>query len=228
MINDNKYRNLQGGDGLLAVFDVEGVLVDGEFMPELAKLVGKEREVHEITLAGIKGEIKWEDGLKRRIELLKGLRYEDCQRVANSLPLMRGAKELFRELRRLGYKTMGVSGGPSMLANRVKEELGLDHVISNELKFNDGKLSGVEIRVTSNKANALKEYIERLGWNGMRAVAVVDGANDLKLFEIAALKVAFNAQPIVKERADVVVDEKDLSKLIAIFENFSRNSLNQG
>lgn len=210
---------------MLAVFDVEGVLVDGEFLPELAKLVGKEKEVYKITLAGIRGEIKWEDGLKRRIELLKGLKYEDCQRVANSLPLMKGARELFRELRRLGYNTMAVSGGPSILVNRVKEELGLDQVLSNELMFRGGKLSGVKIRVTSNKVDALKEQIRKLGWEGKRIVAVVDGANDLKLFEIAALRIAFNAQPIVKERADIVVDEKDLTKLIPIFENFSRKTV---
>lgn len=207
---------------MLAVFDVEGVLVDGEFLPELAKLVKKEKEVYEITLAGIRGEIKWEDGLKRRIELLKGLKYEDCERVARSLPLMRGAKELFRELRRLGFNTMAVSGGPSILVNRVKEELGLDYALSNELTFKGGRLNGVEIRVTSNKVDALREQIRKLGWGGKRIVAIVDGANDLKLFEIAALRIAFNAQPIVRERADIVMDEKDLTKLVPIFENFSQ------
>ncbi len=201
---------------MLVVFDVEGVLVDGEFLPELARLVGKEREVYEITLAGIRGEIKWEEGLKRRIDLLKGLKYEDCEKVARSLPLMKGAKELFVELKRLGFNTMAVSGGPSLLVNRVKEELGIDHALSNELLFEDGKLSGVKIRVTSNKVDALTERIEKLGWGNKRVVAVVDGANDLKLFEIAKLRIAFNAQPVVKESADVVIDEKDLTSLIPI------------
>lgn len=209
---------------LLAIFDVEGVLVDGEFLPELAKLVKKEKEVYEITLAGIRGEIKWEDGLRRRIELLKGLRYEDCEKVARSLPLMKGAKELIMELKRLGFNAIAVSGGPSILVNRVKDELGLDYALSNELVFKNGRLNGIKIMVTSNKVDVVKEEIKRLGWEGRQIVAVVDGANDLKLFEIASLKIAFNAQPIVKEKADVVVEEKDLTKLIPLFKNFSRTN----
>ena len=40
--------------------------------------------------------------------------------------------------------------------------------------------------------------------------------------EIAELKIAFNAQPIVRERADIVVLEKDLTKLIPIFRRFAK------
>ncbi len=47
---------------MIAIFDVEGVLVDGEFLPELARLVGKEEEVRDITMKGIRGEISWEHG----------------------------------------------------------------------------------------------------------------------------------------------------------------------
>ena len=207
---------------MLAIFDVEGVLIDGEFMPTLAKLIGKEKEVYELTLAGIRGEIKWEDGLRKRVNILRGISYEDCERVARSLPFMRGARELFNELRKMGFNTMAVSGGPSILVNRVKRELGIDYALSNRLIFKDGRLSGVEIRVTSNKVDAVEELIKKLGWGNKRIVAVVDGANDLKLFEIAKLKIAFNAQPIVRERADIVVLEKDLTKLIPIFRRFAK------
>lgn len=200
---------------MLAIFDVEGVLVDGEFMPALARLMGREREVTEITLAGIRGQIRWEEGLLRRVELLRGASYEDCIRVANGLPLMKGARELFRFLKDMKFRTMAVSGGPSILVNRVKAELGIDHAISNELLFSNGRLSGVEMRVTSNKAEALGRLIDELGLKGKR-VSVVDGANDLKLFEIADLRIAFNAQPVVREKADVVVEGKDLSELISV------------
>ena len=53
-------------------------MVDGEFLPELAKLVGKEKEVSEITLKGIRGEIDWAEGLRQRVELVKGVTYEEC------------------------------------------------------------------------------------------------------------------------------------------------------
>ena len=73
---------------LLAIFDTEGVLIDGEFLPELAKIIGKEDEILEITNKGINGEINWEQGLIERINRLKGIPYNECIQMANNLPIM--------------------------------------------------------------------------------------------------------------------------------------------
>ncbi len=205
---------------MIIIFDVEGVLVDGEFLPELAKLVGKEKEVHEITRKGISGEINWEQGLQKRIELLRGLPLEDCLSVSQRLPLMKGAEEMVMKLKEMNALRVGVSGGFSLLANRVKAELDLDHAFSNELVFHDGRLIGYGLLVSSNKAQILSTAFGDM-LSDDKKVAVVDGANDLDLFNLVDLKIAFNAQEIVKQWADVVVDEKDLSvipKVVA--ENF--------
>ena len=45
-------------------------------------------------------------------------------------------------------------------------------------------------------------------------VAVGDGANDISMIESAGIGIAFNAKDSVKEKADVVVDEKDLTKVL--------------
>ena len=79
---------------MLAIFDTEGVLIDGEFLPELAKVVGKEEKIWEITKKGISGEIEWEKGLIERINELKGVSYDDCKRVSDDMPIMEGAKEV--------------------------------------------------------------------------------------------------------------------------------------
>lgn len=210
---------------MLIVFDIEAVLVDGEFLPELAKSVGKEKEVMEITLKGIRGEIKWEEGLKERIGILKGVRYEDASEVARNMRFMKNAEEAVGKLKDLGFVLIGVTGGFSILANRVKRQLKLNYVFSNEMIFDDGKLTGIKLNVNSNKAIALEELIKKLGIGKEETIAVVDGANDLKLFDLAKLKIAFNAQEIVKRRADVVVDEKDLMKLIPYISEFCENSI---
>lgn len=204
---------------IIVVFDVEGVLVDGELLPSLARLVGREEEVSRITLMGIRGEIDWEEGLRRRIRLIKGLSYEDCRRVAESLPLMNGAKEMVGELRRMGAILVGVSGGFTILTSRVRAELGLDHVFSNELVFHSNRLVGYGLLVNSNKTQILRTAFDDL-LDREPKVAVVDGANDLDLFKIADLKIAFNAQPIVRERADVVVDRKDLREVARVIKEY--------
>lgn len=201
------------------VFDVEGVLVDGELLPNLAKLVNKEEEVSRVTLAGIRGEIDWEEGLEKRVNLLKGVKRGDCLKVAQSLPLMRGARQMADRLRRTGSVLVGVSGGFSVLTSRVKAELGLDHVFSNELVFHAEELIGYGLLVNSNKTLILQTAFGDMLKREIK-VAVVDGANDLDLFKIADLKIAFNAQPVVKEKADVVIDEKNLLEVSKTIEEY--------
>lgn len=200
---------------MIAIFDVEGVLVDGEFLPELARLVGREEAVREITMKGIRGEIPWERGLAQRIDLVKGVTHQQCMRVANSLPIMKGAVEMAESLKQMGCLMVGVSGGFSLLTNRVKSELGLDHVFSNELVFHDGRLVGYGLLVNVNKARILKTAFGGM-FGGMRKMAVVDGANDIDLFDLVDLKVAFNAQDIVRRRANAKVDGKNLHPIVEL------------
>jgi len=202
----------------VAIFDIESVLLDAEFLPLLAERVGKEKFVHEITLKGIRGEIKWEDGLRQRIEALKGVKREIVAEVADSMPYMKGAHEVCGELKRRGYVLIGVTGGFTIFADRVKRELGLDYLFSNQLTFNDGELAGIEpLKVKSNSVDGLEKLLVKLKVKKDDIVAVIDGANDMKLFRYASIKIAFNAQPIVKELGNVIVDEKDLKKILEYF-----------
>ncbi len=201
---------------MLAIFDVEGVLFDAEYLPLLAEKVNKEKEIWDITKKGIEGVINWEEGLKKRIDLLRGLSYDTCKEVADSLPIMTGAREACSILKSAGWRLLAVSGGFTIMTERLQKALNLDHVFSNELIFKNGKLDGVTIHVDSDKSRSAKIKIKE--WNEKREniITVVDGANDIKLFDICGLGVAYRAQDIVKDKADVTLDEKDLSKIIPI------------
>ena len=85
---------------MLAIFDTEGVLVDGEFMPQAARLSDKAKEVSEITDQGVRGDIDWVTGLHKRVELLKGISYDDCCSIANEMTIMDGAFETISELKK--------------------------------------------------------------------------------------------------------------------------------
>ncbi len=213
---------------MLAIFDLEGVLVDGEFLPELAKLKGIEDRIWDITLKGIRGEINWEDGLRMRIEELKGASYSDCVNISNSLRLMPGAKEVCKALREMGFMLASVSGGFTLLAERVQKELGLDYFFANELVFVADKLNSVVIRVNSNKANSIQGLVRALKEPKEQIIAVVDGANDLTLFELAGLRVAFCAQPVVESNADVVIKNKDLRLILPHIRRYINNLENNG
>ena len=201
---------------MLAIFDVEGVLYDAEYLPLLAEKVNKENKIWEITKKGIEGKIDWVDGLKERVKLLSGIDYDTCVQVANSLPIMTGAKEACRTLKDAGWKIMAVSGGFTIITDRLKKELGLDFVYSNELVFKDDKLDDVIVNVDADKSKSA--IIKIREWNEKKEdiTVVVDGANDIKLFDISGFGIAFRAQDLVKDLATVTLDEKDLSKVVGL------------
>jgi len=201
---------------LLVIFDVEGVLFDAEYLPILAEKLNKEKEIWDITKKGIQGVINWEEGLRKRVDALKGLDFQTCQEVADSLPIMTGAKEACRILKAAGWKLMAISGGFTIMTERLQKELDLDYVFSNELIFKDGKLNGVTVNVDSDKAKSAKFKIQEWNQNKDDIVVVVDGANDLALFNICGLGIAFRAQDKVKDVANAILEEKDLSKILDI------------
>jgi len=201
---------------LLAIFDVEGVLYDAEYLPLLAEKVNKENQIWEITKKGIEGKIDWVNGLEERVHLLRGIDYDTCIEVANSLPIMTGAKEACLALKNAGWKIMAVSGGFTIITDRLKEELDLDFIYSNKLVFKDGKLDDVVVNVDADKAKAAMIKINEWDEKKENIITVVDGANDVKLFDITGFGIAFRAQDLVKDLATVTLDEKDLSKIIGL------------
>lgn len=209
------------------IFDVEGVLLNAEYLPVLSQLMGpeKEEEIWRITKQGIRGEINWEEGLRRRVSALKGITLEDATRIAKNLEIMPGAKELCSSLKRAGWRMIAVSGGFSIITDRLKGDLGLDKIFCNELIFENGKLVDLKMNVTSDKAAAVMPAIKDWRVNRSDTVVVVDGANDLSLFDIAGYTVGFCPVEKVKERADAVLEIRDLSLLLNLLEKKFGNAV---
>jgi len=201
---------------MLIIFDVEGVLLNAEYLPVLAQIKGPktEKEIWDITNAGIRGEINWEEGLRQRVQALRGISFEDAKKIGESLPLMPGAKELCSALKKAGWKMIAVSGGFTIITERLKSELRIDRIFSNELVFKDGKLEDLILNVTSDKAAAVRATIKEWGIRKDDIVVVVDGANDLKLFALAGFTVGFCPVDVVREKADESIDKRDLTLLL--------------
>jgi len=203
----------------LIAFDLDNVLIDGEAIDEIGKLMGVEAKISEITKKAMEGDLDFETSLKERVALLKGASVEDIKEVVSKIPLMKGAEETIAELKKRGYKIATITGSFEIIANRMKDDLGLDYAFSNVLHEEDGKLTG-EVSgplVTGSKAEVLKEIMEMEKIKAEESAAVGDGANDVSMLEEAGLGIAFNAKPVLKEKADVVVEKRDLKELLTVF-----------
>jgi phosphoserine phosphatase len=205
---------------MLIIFDVEGVLLNAEYLPILAQVFGpaKEKEIWDITKQGIRGDIDWEEGLRRRVYALRGTRFQDAKAIGENLEIMPGAKDLCLALKNAGWKMVAISGGFTIITDRLKKELGLDLIFSNELIFKNGILDDIKLKVTSDKSLVVRPIIKQLGIKKEEIVVVVDGANDLKLFDIAGYTVGFCPVDIVKNKADDVIEIRNLSLLKHLLE----------
>jgi phosphoserine phosphatase len=205
---------------MLIIFDVEGVLLNAEYLPILAQVLGpsKEKEIWDSTKQGIRGDIDWEEGLRKRVNVLKGIKFDDAKLIAENLEIMPGAKDLCLALNDAGWKMIAVSGGFTLITERLKKELGLDLIFSNVLIFKNGLLDDLDLKVTSDKSVVVRPIIKQWGLKKEEIVVVVDGANDLKLFDIAGYTVGFCPVELVKNKADDVVELRNLSLLKHLLE----------
>lgn len=203
----------------LITFDLDNVLIDGEAIDEIGKLMGVEAKISEITKKAMEGDLDFETALKERVALLKGASVENIKEVVSKIPLMKGAEETIAELKKRGYKIATITGSFEIIASRMKNDLGLDYAFSNVLHEEEGKLTGKVSGplVKGSKAEVLKEIMEMEKVKAEESAAVGDGANDVSMLEEAGLGIAFNAKPVLKEKADVVVEKRDLRELLKIF-----------
>ncbi len=201
----------------LAVFDFDSTLMDGETIEFLAKELGIESKVKEITDKAMRGEIDFFESLTERVSLLKGLEVTRVDEICHNLPIMNGAKETIKGLKELGYKVVCFSGGFKNATNHFVPILGLDGDFSNTLHSKDGILTGLvggEMMFNTSKGTMLKTLQSILGITPEDTVVVGDGANDLSMFKHASTRVAFCAKPVLKESANIIVDEKDLRMIL--------------
>ncbi len=201
----------------LAVFDFDSTLMDGETLEFFARELGIEEKVKAITDKAMRGEADFFESLTERVALLKGLPLTKVDEICHNLPLMNGAEEVVKGLQEKGYKVVCFSGGFRNATIYFSEKLGLDGEFANILHTKDGLLTGQvggEMMFNDSKGQMLLRLQKLLGVSTENTIAIGDGANDLSMFKFAGKRIAFCAKPIVKENADIIIEEKDLTKIL--------------
>ena len=204
----------------LVVSDMDSTLINIECVDEIADFAGVKPEVSAVTEAAMRGELDFAGSLLERVKLLSGLDEFALQRVYDErLQLNPGAEEMLAGLKAQDIKFALVSGGFTFFTDRLKARLGLDYALSNTLEIIDGKLTG---RVTGDivgaeaKAEFLLAKCEELNILPSQALAVGDGANDLKMMAVAGLGVAYHAKPKVQQEADCAINYSGLDGLLPL------------
>ncbi|WP_368496115.1 phosphoserine phosphatase SerB [Herbiconiux sp. A18JL235] len=204
---------------LLVVLDVDSTLIENEVIEMLGDLAGCHAEVAEITERAMRGDLDFAQSLEARVALLEGLPATAFDEVRSAITVTAGVPEMISALHAHDGLVGVVSGGFHEVLDPLAEQLGLDHWRANRLGVRGGRLTGEvsgPIIDPQSKADALIEWAASAAIPLSRTVAVGDGANDLRMMEVAGLSVAFHARPKVRENADVIMNVRDLSQLLPL------------
>ncbi len=212
-------------DYRVLAMDMDSTLINIECIDEIADAVGRKAEVAAITEAAMRGEIAdFAESLRRRVALLEGVPESALTEVYEKrLQLNPGAETLLAAAREAGLVTLLVSGGFTFFTERLRERLGLDHAHANTLEIRQGRLTGRvlgDVLDAAGKARQLIAACHAIGAQPKQhAIAIGDGANDLKMLAESALSVAYHAKPAVQQATDQAIRYGGLDALLGWFDD---------
>ncbi|MEY4692473.1 MAG: phosphoserine phosphatase SerB [Verrucomicrobiota bacterium] len=208
-------------DFRLLVMDMDSTLITIECIDEIADRIGVKPQVSAITEAAMRGELDFAGALRRRVALLEGLEESALEAVYEErLRLSPGGDILLRAARESDWRTLLVSGGFTFFTQRLQDRLGLDHSVANTLETHSGRLTGRvlgDIVDAERKALELRNLAARIGVDASRAIAIGDGANDLKMMGAAGMGIAFRAKPVVRQQATHALNFSGLDGVLNLF-----------
>ncbi len=176
----------------------------------------------------LRGDIDYLEFIRRDVSLWKtngkAVKKATIEKILYSIPFITGVYECVCFLKEHGAQTAIVSAGLDILAEKVAADVGIDYAFANEvLVGSDGRLTGEGVLHVElmHKDRNVKELAKTLHVPLDACAAVGNSCFDIPMLEVCGLGIAFNPEDAcVIQSADVVVEGKDLSKLIPTFKSY--------
>ena len=126
----------------LCVLDVDGTLIEEEVIDLLGKEADCEKEVAQLTAQAMSAKLDFEESLKKRVSLLKGLSIDVFDKIYRELHLSKNATQFVKTLQENQIEVGLVSGGFTTIVERLAKDLGISLCTANQLEIKDGHLTG--------------------------------------------------------------------------------------
>lgn len=210
----------------IVIFDMDNTLLMGRFIDICANQFGFKQELMNIRSSESDVIIR----TKRVATLLKGKTFTELVKVAESIPIVIDTEEIIAKLKERGYIVGIISDSYDCITNHIKNKLGMDFSLSNELEFSKSICTG-EVKIPSFffsnpasickhsicKTNALLSVLSKYNINRQNCIAIGDSANDLCMIKEAGLGIAFcSKDELVNHYADVVISNPSFVEILSL------------
>jgi putative phosphoserine phosphatase / 1-acylglycerol-3-phosphate O-acyltransferase len=203
----------ESGPSVLAVFDLDGTLVDGFTASALAKDRLRNRQVTRVEVlraaqlgvaAGL-GRSDYTAMLRATAQTWMGRTDSDIEELGERLYQQRIAKRVLPAMRLLveahlgkGHTVVIASSATRYQVEPVARALGVPHVLCSQLEVVEGVLTG-EVRLPvlwgDGKVHAVQEFAHGRGIEFARSFAYADGDEDVALLHLVGNPRAVNPKP---------------------------------
>ncbi len=206
----------------MLVCDMDSTLIQNECIDEIADLINLKKEIAKITEQTMMGHLSFDESIKKRVSLLKGINVSAFEKIINEkIKLQPYVMEWIDYVKKFNLKTIIVSGGFTYFVEFVRNALKMDHAYANELQIVDGVLTGKlngDIINAEKKANIIKALSHQFGFKSDEVISIGDGANDLLMFKESGLSISMHGKPILNDFVDWTVRQNYFLTLIKLFE----------
>lgn len=219
-------RDQLSGYHKMLVFDMDDTLWQGRFIDACAQKWGFTGKLEDLRYAEKDPLI-----LSKRIALLlKGRSIDELLQVASSIKLIEDAKDVIQAFKKKGWLIGIISNSYTLITNFVKQNLGADFSLANQLEFIDGKASG-EVSMPSCffgspesvcghpycKTNALQYACEKYNVRLLNTIVVGDSADDRCMVGNGGHGVSFcTKDELLRRIAERRIEEPRFESLLAI------------
>lgn len=206
----------------LAVFDMDGTIIDGRLIDALSTKFGLYDQIKRIQAdPSIFGFIK----TQKIASLLKGIDEKEIIFALESIPIMNNFQNSASALKESGYKIGIITDSYSIAAKTLANNYDLDFYAANDLIVNSGLVTGdVCMPLGWDKINCfcknsvckryhLETYANKYGVDAKDTVAIGDTRGDLCMVTHAGIGIAFMPKDDYINKCKCIINRPDISEI---------------
>ncbi|MBA3749929.1 MAG: HAD-IB family phosphatase [Nitrosopumilus sp.] len=211
----------------LAVFDMDGTILDGRIIEALSKKFGLHDQIVRIQSdPSVSGYIK----TQKIAFILKGIEEKEITIALESIPLMNNCHEVISSLKKKGFKIGIITDSYNIAAKSLVNSLDLDFFAANELKVSNGLITGeINMPLGWDKINCscnisvckryhLQMYAKKYNIDINNTIAIGDTRSDLCMLNHARVGIAFMPKDKDVNQSKNIINRPNLMDVLDFLE----------